>query len=66
MHLADSGFMAGNQHPMTFIEKLCALVPPPRANLVTYHGVLAPNATWRGRVVPDEVNANDMSKSPIY
>jgi hypothetical protein len=38
--------------PLTFIEKLCALVPPPRANLVTYHGVLAPNAAWRARVTP--------------
>ena len=38
--------------PLTFIEKLCALVPPPRANLVTHHGVLAPNAAWRARVIP--------------
>jgi hypothetical protein len=38
--------------PLTFIEKLCALVPPPRANLVTYHGVLAPNAAWRAGVIP--------------
>ena len=30
----------------------CALVPPPRANLLTYHGVLAPNAKWRARVTP--------------
>jgi Putative transposase len=39
--------------PLTFLEKLAALVPPPRAHLVTYHGVLAPNATWRDAVVPD-------------
>jgi len=26
------------------LEKLAALVPPPRLNLVRYHGVLAPNA----------------------
>jgi hypothetical protein len=43
--------------PLTFIEKLCALVPPPRANLVTYHGDLAPNAAWRGQVVPDSGSA---------
>ena len=42
---------------VTFIEKLCALVPPPRANLVTYHGVLAPNAAWRAWVVPDSAPA---------
>jgi len=27
--------------PLTFLEKLAALVPPPRAHLVTSHGVLA-------------------------
>ena len=34
------------------IEKLAALVPPRRFNLVRYHGVLAPNATGRARIVP--------------
>ena len=34
------------------IEKLAALVPPPRLNLVRYHGVLAPNAGFRRLVVP--------------
>ena len=43
--------------PLTFIEKLCALVPPPRANLLTYHGVLAPNAAWRARVIPEPGSA---------
>jgi len=38
--------------PLTLIEKLAALVPPPRAHLVTYHGVLAPNAAWRDAIVP--------------
>ena len=35
--------------PMEFIEKLSALVPPPRSHLVHYSGVLAPNSTWRKR-----------------
>jgi hypothetical protein len=43
--------------PLTFIEKLCALIPPPRANLLTYHGVFAPNAAWRRFVVPDPGSA---------
>ena len=30
------------------MEKLAVLVPMPRANLVRYHGVLAPAARWRG------------------
>ena len=34
------------------IERLLALVPRPRRHLVTYHGVLAPAASLRSRVVP--------------
>ena len=40
--------------PLEFIEKLAALVPPPRVNVVRYHGVLAPAARHRARVVPSE------------
>ncbi len=40
--------------PVSFLEKLAALVPPPRAHLVRYHGVLAPHAKLRGDVVPDD------------
>ena len=38
--------------PLTFLEKLAALIPPPRAHQVTYHGVLAPAAAWRSQIVP--------------
>lgn len=34
------------------IEKLVSLVPPPRAHQVRYHGVLAPSAGRRAKVVP--------------
>ena len=34
------------------IEKLAALVPPPRAHLIRYHGVLAPHAADRAQIVP--------------
>ena len=37
--------------PMELLEKLAALTPRPRINLILYHGVLAPNARWRARVV---------------
>lgn len=37
--------------PLEFLEKLAALIPRSRANLVLYHGVLAPHARWRARVV---------------
>jgi hypothetical protein len=38
--------------PLDLIGKLAALVPPPRFNLVRYHGVLAPSARWRSSIVP--------------
>jgi hypothetical protein len=38
--------------PLTFLERLAALVPRPRAHQLTYHGVLAPAAAWRDLVVP--------------
>ncbi len=41
--------------PQELIEKLAALVPPPRFHLVRYHGILGPCASQRGRVVPGEL-----------
>jgi hypothetical protein len=38
--------------PLAFIQRLCALVPRPRRPLITYHGVLAPAASWRPLIVP--------------
>jgi hypothetical protein len=38
--------------PLDFLAKLAALVPPPRAHLLTYHGVLAPAAAMRVAIVP--------------
>jgi hypothetical protein len=38
--------------PLELVEKLAALIPPPRFHLVRYHGVLAPRARSRRRVVP--------------
>ena len=37
--------------PVEFLAKLASLVPPPRANAVRYHGVLAPNSKLRAEVV---------------
>src|SRR5688572_8586307 len=37
---------------LELVEKLVALVPPPRFNLVRYHGILAPAARWRREIVP--------------
>jgi hypothetical protein len=38
--------------PLELIERLVALIPPPRANQIRYHGVLAPCAGYRAAVVP--------------
>ena len=38
--------------PQELLEKLAALVPPPRLNLVRYHGVLAPASPDRAQIVP--------------
>ena len=37
---------------MEFLEKLMALVPRPRINLIRFHGILAPHAQLRAMVVP--------------
>jgi hypothetical protein len=37
--------------PSELLRKLAALVPPPRAHLVRYHGVFAPASAWRSRIV---------------
>ncbi|MGE0143704.1 MAG: transposase [Planctomycetota bacterium] len=63
--------------PITLIERPAALVPRPRVHLTIYHGVFAPAATLRDRVVlapdaPEAVvecshtttSANDPSDSP--
>lgn len=46
------GTIAVEFDPLTFIEKLIALIPKPYTNLIRYHGVLAPNAKLRQQVVP--------------
>ena len=40
--------------PLEFMQRLAALVPRPRLRLIRYHGVLAPNAKLRARVVPQQ------------
>ncbi len=35
-----------------FLSRLAGLIPAPRVNLVTHHGLLAPAASYRERVVP--------------
>jgi hypothetical protein len=49
--------------PLELIERLAALVPAPRFNLVRYSGVLAPSAAWRPLVIPAEP-ADDFNSHP--
>lgn len=37
-------------HPLELLERLAALTPRPRINLVLYYGVLAAHAAWRPRL----------------
>jgi hypothetical protein len=38
--------------PLEFLGRLAALIPPPRAHQLRYHGCLAPAASLRARIVP--------------
>jgi len=38
--------------PVECLARLCALIPPPRYPLTRFHGVLAPRAKLRPRIVP--------------
>ena len=44
---------------VVLMERLCALVSPPRKHLVTYHGVLAPASGLRPKVVPRQTAAGE-------
>ena len=46
------------------IARLAALIPRPRAHLVTYHGVFAPAAGARDRVVPEPPLDHLVEKNP--
>jgi hypothetical protein len=48
--------------PMELVEKVIALVPPPRANLLRYHGVFAPNSKDRKRIVPASADGRSEKK----
>jgi hypothetical protein len=55
-HRFKTNWRDGTTHavfsPIEFIEKLCALVPTPRAHLVRFSGVPGPAVNWRSSIVP--------------
>ena len=48
--------------PLDFLSKLAALIPRPRHHLVRYHGIFAPNARIRKRIVPTKGKKTKTSK----
>ena len=61
-----SPYQDGTTHivmsPLEFMQRLAALVPHPRLNLIRFHGVLAPNAKLRPPIIPGRPNPfNDTS-----
>ena len=50
--------------PLELLEKLSALVPPPRAHLVQYSCVLAPASKWRPLIVPGS-SSSSVVESPV-
>ncbi len=51
--------------PLTFIERLAALIPGPREHQLTRHGVLAPASSWRESILPAAPAADDAHAAPI-
>jgi len=45
--------------PMEFLEKLVALVPPPRIHLIRYHGCLASHSSQRSFIVPSPADEEE-------
>jgi len=46
------GSTAVDLEPFDLLARICALIPPPRLNMVRYHGVLSSRAKLRAEVVP--------------
>jgi hypothetical protein len=44
--------------PLELVERLAALVPPPRFNITRYFGVLAPAATFRPQIIPRDKDSS--------
>ena len=49
--------------PLELMERLAALVPAPRFNMIRYSGVLAPSAEWRRRIIPKDIEAPGVSSA---
>jgi len=63
MYQLKSPFEDGTQYismdPLDFIAKLVALIPPPRLNLIRFHGGFSPHYQHRKLVVPTPKQENE-------
>jgi hypothetical protein len=50
--------------PQELLARLAAQVPPPRAHQLRYHGILAPAAAYRDRVVPVATKPGNTTTKP--
>jgi hypothetical protein len=62
------GRQALHLRPTELLHRLATLVPPPRAHLIRYHGVLAPASRFRRQVIPplpeSSANAQPCASAP--
>ena len=58
-----NGKRAVVMEPMTFLSRLAALIPPPRFHMLSYYGVLAPAASRRDEIVPDQTQDDEDTRS---
>lgn len=50
--------------PIEFLERLAALTPRPRINLILYYGVLGAHAAWRSRIKPSAASERPRDIAP--
>jgi len=53
-------------HPLDFLARLCALIPPPRFCLLRYHGLFAGGSALRRAVVPGRPEARKTVQIPLF
>jgi hypothetical protein len=51
--------------PVELLERLAALTPRPRINLVLYYGVLGARSAWRSRLAEPEASAGPMGAASV-
>jgi len=70
-YVQDERYAAGAGSAGAALSRLVSLVPKPRVNLTRFHGVFAPNSTYRALVTPAKrgkrkklLSANETDQTP--